>query len=204
MKTCPRCGVAFPEDFVYCDQDGAALSVASTKGPTSKRSASKRPALKRRWIVLAAVVAVCVSLVGAYAQMGNYVLSRVSVSVNEVSAHFDGAGSLVPLTNFYLLLNVNMRNDSVVPFTLRSARFDCRTAESRLAELSWPSQGEPPVRIPSKGSSNVMLRLNPRITDPLSQLEQLDRRVTARCEGTVALSTLGMSMTRSLSFEERM
>jgi hypothetical protein len=139
VKICPQCGSAFTNDFIYCDKDGTPL-----------RSGRR----KRLWVILGASSAALAAVaIAAALYLDRYVLSRITVDATGASVQFDPTGGISPLDHLHLLVNVRAHNSSFLSVSLSSAEFECLAGGEKVAALSWPSQGEPPVELASGGRS---------------------------------------------------
>jgi hypothetical protein len=192
MKKCPKCGSTYTDDFIYCDQDGAPLSVRSSKAI---------------WIVLAVVVLVLVAAgFAAVPLLDAYVMSRMSFKVLDASLHVDPDHSVSALESVSANIVVQVKNDSVVSPSMRSMKLTCSGSGQRFADIVWPSAGEPPVPLPAGDTTKVNVRL--QAAKGASGLDLLllamKKTLTSDCQGNAEVSLYGLPLTKKISFEEKL
>lgn len=192
MKKCPKCGSVYTNDFVYCDQDGAPLSVRSSKAAV--------------WIVLAVVVLVLVAAgFAAVPLLDSYVMSRMSFKVIDASIHVDEGHSVSALESVSANLVVQVKNDSVVSPDMKSVKLNCTASGQKFAEIVWPSAGEPPVPLPAAGTTKVNVRLRPSGSSvPDLVLLAMRNTLNADCQGDAEVSLFGLPLTKKINFEEKL
>jgi len=193
MKKCPKCGSVYTNDFVFCDQDGAPLSVRSSKAGI--------------WIVLGVVVLVLVAAgFAAVPLLDAYVMSRMSFKVVDASVHVDEGHSVTALESVSANLVVQVQNDSVVSPSMKSVKLSCTGSGQKFAEIVWPSAGEQPIPLPAGASTKVNVRL--QAAKGASGLDILflamKKTLTADCQGDAEVSLFGLPLTKKISFEEKL
>jgi hypothetical protein len=191
VKKCPKCGSAYTDEFIYCDQDGTALRLRSRLPP---------------WILSGAGLLLLSGLaIATPTLLANYFKSKITLTVVEVSAPLEGRNSVAALESFYALVKVQVRNTSAVSPKLQSANLTCTASGQKFADLIWPSQGEQPLEISSNAVTDISVRLQSHISSPLGLVILASKRnLSGDCRGAVRFSIWGITINKGLSFETKL
>jgi hypothetical protein len=190
VKHCLQCGRVYPDDSVYCDQDGSLV----------------QPVRKRLPYVIAGVAVALVALAAAAAQapsfLRDYLSRHVSVQFKSIAMHANPSLGWPPLRpDADVVLTVH--NTALLSPALRSVQLQCRVAGQSLATLEWPAAGEDPLTFRS-GDTDVQLKLKPRPADLGQVIQSLPDNREVGCSGPVQVSLWSIAVSRQVDVKTQL